>query len=67
MMRAGPGGVGSKLAREKTARKRDKKGFCDIFTPLFVQPTPQGSGLEMIDPVVGEMIDPVVGEVVCCL
>ena len=25
----------------KTVRKHNEKGFCDIFAPLFVQPTPQ--------------------------
>ena len=29
--RAGVCGVGSKFPRGKTVRKRNKKGFCDIF------------------------------------
>ena len=37
----------NKFQREqKTGRKRNKKGFCDIyFAPSFEQPTPQGPGL----------------------
>ena len=44
-MRPGLCGAKPKLPRGKTVKKPDKKGFCDIFTPLFVQVAPQGSGL----------------------
>ena len=45
LSRADVCGVGSKFPRGKTGRKRNKKGFCDIFAPSFEHPTPQTSGL----------------------